>query len=73
MLPETLTTDYVPLRPAAGFVRIGVVTKTDETEKMEIAGLPAGVHSERNGTARIYVFIGSKQKGPYTLPSEVVQ
>lgn len=65
--------EYVPLRPAAGYTRVGIVEHTDETEKMEIAGFPAGVRSERDGMARIYVFLkNNKTAGPYTIPSELI-
>ncbi len=60
-------------RPA-GYMRFGVVARTDETEKMEIAGLPCGVTKESETEARVYVFIeGKSAKGPYMLkPCEIL-
>lgn len=64
----------VPLRPAADYVREGIVQATDETEKMEIAGRKAKVKSEANGKARCYILTNSgKPVGPYILPSEVIK
>lgn len=63
------------IKPVQGrYLRIGVVKATDETEKMEIAGMRCGVTREENGTARIYVFDDSKGAvGPYRIASDEVQ
>lgn len=54
-------------------LRTGKVAFTDETMKIEIAGLPCEVKSEDGQTARIYVIRDGKREGPYYLkPSEVV-
>lgn len=63
------TIPLVPLRPASAYVRMGTVARTEETEKMEIAGLRCGVKSEAKGNARVYVFRGEKGEGPYDLKS----
>lgn len=55
------------------YVRAGIVAATDETEKMEIAGLHCGVTAETEREARIFVFKGGKSAGPYYLqPSEIL-
>lgn len=68
------TIPLVPLRPASTYVRMGTVARTEETEKMEIAGLRCGVKSETRATVRVYVFrANGKGEGPYTLKtSEVI-
>ena len=55
------------------YVRAGIVAATDETEKIEIAGLHCGVTQETEREARIFVFKDGKSVGPYYLhPSEVL-
>ncbi len=66
-------TFILPAPSAGKYKRFGVVVRTEETEKMEIAGLPCGVKSETETEVRVFVEIGGKLTGPYRLkPSEVV-
>lgn len=62
------------VKPVQGrYIRLGVVKATDETEKMEIAGMSCGVTREENGEARIYVFSENKGAiGPYVIASDDV-
>lgn len=62
------------IKPVQGrYIRLGVVKATDETEKMEIAGMSCGVTAETEREARTFVFKDNKFVGPYYLhPSEVL-
>ena len=59
------------------YIRYGRVARTDETEKMEIAGMRCGVTFETADSIRLYVFAdatGTRASGPYyTLhPRDVI-
>lgn len=55
------------------YIRAGIVAATDETEKIEIAGLHCGVTQETEREARIFVFKDGGSAGPYCLhPSEIL-
>lgn len=54
------------------YIRTGYVKATEETEKMEIAGLPCGVAKETETEVHVFVFVEGKTAGPFTLkPCEV--
>lgn len=62
------------IKPVQGrYLRLGVVKATDETEKMEIAGMRCGVTREEGGNVRIYVFTDNGTEGPYMIASNEVE
>jgi len=71
---QVLVGDLIPVRAPKNTIRAGVIKKTDETEKMDIHGLPAAVTWEKGGLVRVYVYDAEKDRyvGPYALSSSDV-